>query len=293
MNVNSASNTTINYIMNTIKNKAPASGSPVSQEALDKLEAALRKSIRPEFDTVEINGLKSRPGNDRIVSMIDEECVNFLGYVHLRKDNLKSSVVFTNEQVSERAEALAWLMNENDPSFIPKDGLKNSLVSKEQLAQHLGDIGRRIDECFAAGEITRQEYDDLNAGLEKFTEVSAAWLEGRNAIRRFGKDMSNSIQSMRKHGASDIEIEAFAKEQRDDFQKNIDEFIRKFCAIDRDLLLKLVQQVRGGEDLIPGSSRQTNGKDKTVGYSNGYGSFVPGTERISDNNCSGSTSDVS
>lgn len=293
MNVNSASNTTINYIMDIIKNKAPASGSPVSQEALDTLEAALRKSIRPEFDTVEINGLKSRPGNDRIVSMIDEECVNFLGYVHLRKDNLKSSVVFTNEQVSERAEALAWLMNENDPSFIPKDGLKNSLVSKEQLAQHLGDIGRRIDECFAAGEITRQEYDDLNAGLEKFTEVSAAWLEGRNAIRRFGKDMSNSIQSMRKHGASDIEIEAFAKEQRDDFQKNIDEFIRKFCAIDRDLLLKLVQQVRGGKDLIPGSSRQTNGKDKTVGYSNGYGPFVPGTERISDNNCSGSTSDVS
>lgn len=293
MNVNSASNTTINYIMDIIKSKAPASGSPVSQEALDTLEAALRKSIRPEFDTVEINGLKSRPGNDRIVSMIDEECVNFLGYVHLRKDNLKSSVVFTNEQVSERAEALAWLMNENDPSFIPKDGLKNSLVSKEQLAQHLGDIGRRIDECFAAGEITRQEYDDLNAGLEKFTEVSAAWLEGRNAIRRFGKDMSNSIQSMRKHGASDIEIEAFAKEQRDDFQKNIDEFIRKFCAIDRDLLLKLVQQVRGGKDLIPGSSRQTNGKDKTVGYSNGYGPFVPGTERISDNNCSGSTSDVS
>lgn len=293
MNVNSASNTTINYIMGIIKSKAPASGSPVSQEALDTLEAALRQSVRPEFDTVEISGLKSSPGDERIVSMIDEECVNFLGYVHLRKDNLKSSVVFTNEQVSERAEALAWLMNENNPSFIPKDGLRNSLVTKEQLAQHLGDIGRRIDECFAAGEITRQEYDDLNAGLKKFTEVSAAWLEGRNAIRRFGKDMNHSIQSMRKHGASDIEIEAFAKEKREDFHKNIDEFIRKFCAIDRDLLLKLVQRVRGGKDLIPGSSRQTDDKDKTVGYSNGYGPFVPGTERIVDNNCSGSTSDVS
>lgn len=293
MNINSASNTTINYIMGIIKSKAPASGSPVSQEALDTLEAALRKSIRPEFDTVEINGLKSSPGDERIVSMIDEECVNFLGYVHLRKDNLKSSVVFTNEQVSERAEALAWLMNENDPSFIPKDGLTNSLVTKEQLAQHLGDIGRRIDECFAAGEITRQEYDDLNAGLKKFTEVSAAWLEGRNAIRRFGKDMSHSIQSMRKHGASDIEIEAFAKEKREDFHKNIDEFIRKFCAIDRDLLLKLVQRVRGGEDLIPGSSRQTDDKDKTVGYSNGYGPFVPGTERIRNDICSDSTGEVS
>lgn len=293
MNVNSASNTTINYIMGIIKSKAPASGSPVSQEALDTLEAALRQSVRPEFDTVEISGLKSSPGDERIVSMIDEECVNFLGYVHLRKDNLKSSVVFTNEQVSERAEALAWLMNENDPSFIPKDGLTNSLVTKEQLAQHLGDIGRRIDECFAAGEITRQEYDDLNAGLKKFTEVSAAWLERQNAICRFAKDMNHSIQSMRKHGASDIEIEAFAKEKREDFHENIDEFIRKFCAIDRDLLLKLVQRVRGGEDLIPGSSRQTDDKDKTVGYSNGYGPFVPGTERIVDNNCSGSTSDVS
>lgn len=293
MNVNSASNTTINYIMGIIKSKAPASGSPVSQEALDTLEAALRKSIRPEFDTVEINGLKSSPGDERIVSMIDEECVNFLGYVHLRKDNLKSSVVFTNEQVSERAEALAWLMNENNPSFIPKDGLRDSLVTKEQLAQHLGDIGRRIDECFAAGEITRQEYDDLNAGLKKFTEVSAAWLERQNAICRFVKDMSHSIQSMRKHGASDIEIEAFAKEKRDDFHKNIDEFIRKFCAIDRDLLLKLVQQVRGGKDLIPGSSRQTNDKDKTVGYSNGYGAFVPGTERIRNDICSDSTGEVS
>ena len=225
--------------------------------------------------------------------MIDEEFVNFLGYVHLRKDNLKSSVVFTNEQVSERAEALAWLMNENNPSFIPKDGLRNSLVTKEQLAQHLGDIGRRIDECFAAGEITRQEYDDLNAGLKKFTEVSAAWLEGRNAIRRFGKDMNHSIQSMRKHGASDIEIEAFAKEKREDFHKNINEFIRKFCAIDRDLLLKLVQRVRGGKDLIPGSSRQTDDKDKTVGYSNGYGAFVPGTERIRNDICSDSTGEVS
>ena len=58
MNVNSASNTTINYIMGIIKSKAPASGTPVSQEALDTLEAALRKSVRPEFDTVEINGLK-------------------------------------------------------------------------------------------------------------------------------------------------------------------------------------------------------------------------------------------
>lgn len=288
MNVNSASNTTINYIMGIIKSKAP-----VSQEALDTLEAALRQSVRPEFDTVEISGLKSSPGDERIVSMIDEECVNFLGYVHLRKDNLKSSVVFTNEQVSERAEALAWLMNENNPSFIPKDGLRNSLVTKEQLAQHLGDIGRRIDECFAAGEITRQEYDDLNAGLKKFTEVSAAWLERQNAICRFAKDMNHSIQSMRKHGASDIEIEAFAKEKREDFHKNINEFIRKFCAIDRDLLLKLVQRVRGGKDLIPGSSRQTDDKDKTVGYSNGYGPFVPGTERIVDNNCSGSTSDVS
>lgn len=293
MNVNSASNTTINYIMGIIKSKAPASGSPVSQEALDTLEAALRQSIRPEFDTVEINGLKSSPGDERIVSMIDEECVNFLGYVHLRKDNLKSSVVFTNEQVSERAEALAWLMNENDPSFIPKDGLRDSLVTKEQLAQHLGDIGRRIDECFAAGEITRQEYDDLNAGLKKFTEVSTAWLERQNAICRFVKDMSHSIQSMRKHGASDIEIEAFAKEKREDFHKNIDEFIRKFCAIDRDLLLKLVQRVRGGKDLIPGSSRQTNDKDKTVGYSNGYGPFVPGTERIRNDICSDSTGEVS
>lgn len=270
MNINSASNTTINYIMGIIKSKAP-----VSQEALDTLEAALRKSTRPEFDTVEINGLKSSPGDDRIVSMIDEECVNFLGYVHLRKDNLKSSVVFTNEQVSERAEALAWLMNENNPSFIPKDGLKNSLVSKEQLAQHLGDIGRRIDECFAAGEITRQEYDDLNAGLEKFTEVSTAWLERRNAICRFGKEMNRSIRSMRKHGASEREIEAFAKERWADFHKNIDKFIKKFCAIDRNLITKLVQQVRGGEDLIPGSSRQTNGNDKTVGYPNGYGPFVP------------------
>lgn len=293
MNVNSASNTTINYIMGIIKSKAPASGTPVSQEALDTLEAALRKSVRPEFDTVEINGLKSSPGDERIVSMIDEECVNFLGYVHLRKDNLKSSVVFTNEQVSERAEALAWLMNENDPSFIPKDGLTNSLVTKEQLAQHLGDIGRRIDECFAAGEITRQEYDDLNAGLKKFTEVSAAWLERQNAICRFAKDMNRSIKSMQKNGASDREIEVFAKEQWEDFHKNIDEFIRKFCAIDRDLLLKLVQRVRGGEDLIPGSSRQTDDKDKTVGYSNGYGAFVPGTERIRNDICSGSTSDVS
>lgn len=38
-------------------------------------------------------------------------------------------------------------------------------MSREQLATHYGDIGKRLDEEYASGSISREEYDSLNSQL--------------------------------------------------------------------------------------------------------------------------------
>lgn len=172
--------------------------------------------------------------------------MNILGSVRLRTDNDKYCTTFTNEQVSDRAMALSWLMDgTHSVLFIPTDGSGN--IGQDQLAQHLGDIGKRIDECFAAGEITRQEYDDLNAGLEKYTEAAASLVEWLTAARAVGRAYTQTMNAMVKGGASQQEIEAFAKAYQKTREDMINEFIKKSCKIDRGLLAQLVQQARYGE----------------------------------------------
>ncbi len=50
------------------------------------------------------------------------------------------------------------------------------------MVQHFGEIGRQIDQAFSAGEISKQEYDDLNAGLARYTETVTSREERGNAV---------------------------------------------------------------------------------------------------------------
>ena len=57
-------------------------------------------------------------------------------------------------------------------------------LSKDQdrMVQHFGEIGRQIDQAFSAGEISKQEDDDLNAGLARYTETVTSREERGNAV---------------------------------------------------------------------------------------------------------------
>lgn len=286
MNVNPTGNSGFypitDAITNYMKNKGlstEACLTPEVVQGLQNLELHLRErqdGIRNRFDTVEISTVIRE---DRRERMFIEESSNILGgtgiWLHERDANY--CTMFTCEEVSDRAMALSWLMDADLAVFcLPKYDLnKSEYITEEQLAQHLGDIGKRIDECFAAGEISQQEYDDLNAGLEKYTEACVYWAEWLPAARAVHRQYTETINAMKKGGAPQQIIDALAtafEKSKDDM---INQVMKKSRKINRSLLAKLVQQVRSGKVLIPQSSRQTNGKDKAVGYSNGYGPFVP------------------
>ena len=66
--------------------------------------------------------------------------------------------------------------------------------------------------------------------------------------------------------ATQEEIEAFSKWHRETLEDRIQEYIKTSCGIDRDLLVKLIQQVREGKDLIQPKARQASSGENLAGF---------------------------
>lgn len=188
------------------------------------------------------------------------------------KNDAKLSTEFTNNDVSETAKKLAELMDENNEDIKMKAWWG---MNEEQLAEHFGNIGKQIDDAFSAGSITKQEYDDLNLGLEKYIETISSIAERGSATQAVVKQFAKELQSLIENGASDEEIENYANTIRETFQSKVDELIDKHSSIDRSLLFDLIERVRKGESLLPEKTKQTYGYENTIGYFNDeYKPFV-------------------
>lgn len=185
-------------------------------------------------DIVEITGI-SRP-------VISHESVTIgdipISYIEQPR---QESTKFTNQNISETARILSALMDEKDEGIYLKIC---SGMSIDQLAEHFGNIGKQIDEAFAAGKITQQEFDDLNRGLEKYTETISNMSENETARWGVARQCALATQAKIKSGASDEEMLVYAENQKETFQDQIDQFIREYCSIDRFLLNQLMNTVR-------------------------------------------------
>lgn len=240
---------------------AEAAGQDESQPA------ALGRRLR-EFDTVTLS-TKGVPDGSGIVIFRED---NHLP-AWLRKQDAKLSVSFTGENVSEAARALSYLMDENDESIRAQISFG---MSQEQLAEHFGTIGRQIDEALAAGSISQQEYDDLNRGLESYTQTINSKAEHMAASWEVFKQVAQATQAMIQRGASKEEMSAYAKNIRETLQDRISQFVKDYCSIDRSALAKLILRVRSGQSLFPEGTVQRYGRENTRDYfKNGYEPFVP------------------
>lgn len=258
MNVNPIANAGIfnitNHVTNNIKNKGAGTAPDISPEALQNLESTMRDRIQNPFDTVEI-------GKDHGIKQLEE-----LSYDPWAKAEL--STVFTSSQVSEKAKDLSLLMDERPSSVGAQLGwtLDIDQAYRDRMVQHFGEIGRRLDEAFTAGEISQQEYDDLNAGLAKYTEVVTSRTERREASLAVLRKTAKMRDKLIAGGASQTELDAFNQWHRETLEDRIKEYIEKSCKVDRNLLAKMVQQVRGGEDLVETSVLRADEKECPVFY---------------------------
>ncbi|MBQ4100791.1 MAG: hypothetical protein IJC83_04505 [Oscillospiraceae bacterium] len=183
----------------------------------------------------------------------------------------KESTKFTNEEVSESARYLSALMNENGNDICTKVFFG---MSETQLADHFGNIGKQIDNAFSNGEITKQEYDDLNLGLANYTEAICVKAERSTAMWEVVKQNVQALSAKFMGGVSSNETDS--EKISETLHNRITEFVEEYCSINRSLLNTLIARVRSGENLLPEGTVQTYNRENTAGYfKNNYKPFVP------------------
>ncbi len=114
--------------------------------------------------------------------------------------------------------------------------------SNEQLAEHFGGIGKRLDEAYAQEKFTEQEYDELNASLNEYIENRTHSAENVRAFYQICKEEINSGEPIiNDSNTADID-NIFAKRQA-----KIDNYVTDFFKINRDLLHQMINIVRYGK----------------------------------------------
>lgn len=216
------------------------------------------KNRQPNQDRVELSGQK--PSGIVMLEPLSGE--------PLKMRESKETTQFTSTEVSETARQLSAIMDVNNSSVDLATGFG---ISESQLAEHLGSIGKLIDEALSAGEITQREYDDLNKGLEEYGEAVMTKAERSAAGWELAKQISKATRARIDSGASAAEMAEYAKNLQENYQNMISEFVKSSCSVNRSLMSQLVSRVRGGESLFAPGAEQVYGRSNIAGYfKNGY-----------------------
>ncbi|MCX4266347.1 MAG: hypothetical protein OSJ64_06030, partial [Firmicutes bacterium] len=149
---------------------------------------------------------------------------------------------FSSDEVSAVARQLSALMDENSQEMYLKI---SSGMSEKQLAEHFGNIGQKLDAALAGGDISQQEYNDLNAGLEKYVEAISGKAEREAASWEVVKQMAQATRAKIESGCSKEEMAAYAKSNEENFQNEISKFVEKYCTyrLDRDSMAMVAARV--------------------------------------------------
>ena len=133
---------------------------------------------------------------------------------------------------------------------------------------------QQIDNAFSNGEITKQEYDDLNLGLANYTEAICVKAERSTAMWEVVKQNVQALSAKFMGGVSSNETDS--EKISETLHNRITEFVEEYCSINRSLLNTLIARVRSGENLLPEGTVQTYNRENTAGYfKNNYKPFVP------------------
>ncbi len=243
----------------------------IQNQNIPKLPSELAKFAKPvqakkvepteapgKYDTVSISGKKPVQGvvllGDTPITMDSEFGKQF---------KPKETTQFSSDEVSAVARQLSALMDENSQEMYLKI---SSGMSEKQLAEHFGNIGQKLDAALAGGDISQQEYNDLNAGLEKYVEAISGKAEREAASWEVVKQMAQATRAKIESGCSKEEMAAYAKSNEENFQNEISKFVEKYCHIERSLLNEMINQVRGGKSFFPAGTEQVYKRENAAGY---------------------------
>lgn len=111
-----------------------------------------------------------------------------------------SATVQKTDTFTKTSESLTEKDLSDDVSTI-EDSLDFKIsegMTREQLATHFGDLGRKLDDEYAAGKYTEEEYNDLNDQLMEYYGSAITRCEQRAASERDKKtgSMENNLKPL-------------------------------------------------------------------------------------------------
>lgn len=119
-------------------------------------------------------------------------------------------------------------------------------ISKEKLAEHFGGIGKRLDEAYAQGKFTKDEYDELNAGLDEYIIKMTSRNEKMTAVWEMGKERMESSRAANLAAGITVtkgDIRPLSEIQ-DEINSALDQYVERACKIDRDSLYNMINNIR-------------------------------------------------
>jgi hypothetical protein len=121
-------------------------------------------------------------------------------------------------------------------------GLYPISLDENKLAQHLGEIGKNIDEAYSQGKFTKEEYDLLNEELAKYSEMAISGQERYRAWR--GEHEKNPIANFYGKQKSMQQIKEEMDAPDPAISKKYDIY-----RIDRNLIWEMINKYRYGTDV--------------------------------------------
>ena len=125
-------------------------------------------------------------------------------------------------------------------------GYTNGVVTKERIAEYYGAMAKRLDEAYAEGKFTKEEFDELNEMITSQVEKDAGLYERKKASHALGKERGSlSYESAMEviHRQKNMTSEEFMTE----WEQMISDYVEKYCKIDRVALMQLFNNVRYGK----------------------------------------------
>ena len=114
----------------------------------------------------------------------------------------------------------------------------NLVTTKESIAEYYGNMAKRLDEAYAEGKFTKEEYDYLNEGIMERMEHTTACAEENDAFLKVGRDRSMSLSAYERR------VSMTPEQRRADLADAIRDYVDKYTRIDRTALMKLFNSFR-------------------------------------------------
>ena len=129
------------------------------------------------------------------------------------------------------------------------DGFSTTL-SENEIASYIGGIGKRIDEAYAQGKFTEDEYNQLNDSLKEYAEAVtakneraiASWTIVRENANERSMLMKNGVRSDKDNDA--LPFEERIAEKRAEMNDRINNYIKNVFSFDRSHLWNLINLFR-------------------------------------------------